>query len=78
MTTLSDVRRYMRDHGRVTAPALAIGLGTTADNARALLEFWRDRRRVRVVEAPCGHCRTAACACGSAVVMPEVYEWIEA
>ncbi len=73
---LGDLRRYMEVHRRCTAEAIAAGLGTTADHARALLDFWRAKGRVRLaVDACAGSCGGGSC-CGSSVALPEVYEWI--
>ncbi|MGQ3674503.1 FeoC-like transcriptional regulator [Xanthobacter sp. TB0139] len=81
MATLSDVKRYMRQHHRASLQDLAIGLSTTQDAAKALLEMWRSKKRVRSIAANCGsNCgksRWGGCNCASAALPPEIYEWIE-
>ncbi|MFA5120448.1 FeoC-like transcriptional regulator [Zavarzinia sp.] len=72
---LGDLRRYMEAHRRGTAESIAAGLGTTADHARALLDFWRAKQRVRLVPDACGGSCGGTC-CGSSAALPEVYEWI--
>ena len=79
MTTLSAVKRYMEDHRRASVEDLAIGLSTTPDNARSLIEMWRAKERARFVESACGSCGKAAfggCSCGEAAVRRDVYEWV--
>ncbi len=80
MTTLSDVKRYMQDHHRVTVDQLALGVSTTPDNARSLLEMWRAKNRVRFIPSSCGSCgkgKWGGCNCSVATIDPEVYEWVE-
>jgi hypothetical protein len=79
VTTLAAVKRYLESHGRATVPELAIGLGTTPDNARSLLEIWRAKQRVRVVPGGCGPCGKGlfgGCSCAMAAMAADVYEWV--
>lgn len=80
MTTLSAVKHYMEDRRRTTVNDLAIGLSTTPDNARALLEMWRAKERVRLIPGACGTCGKGplgGCSCGTAAVAADVYEWVK-
>ncbi|MFG1480560.1 FeoC-like transcriptional regulator [Xanthobacter sp. V4C-4] len=79
MTTLSAVKAYMRDHHRTTVRDLAVGLSTTPDTARSLLEMWRAKDRVRFIPTSCGTCGKGplgGCACPMASETPEIYEWV--
>lgn len=79
MTTLSAVKTYMQDHHRTTVGDLAVGLSTTPDNARSLLEMWRAKSRVRFIPSACGSCGKGpfgGCSCPMAAIVPEIYEWV--
>lgn len=79
MTTLSAVKTYMQSHHRATVNDLAIGLSTTPDNARSLLEMWRAKARVRFIPSACGTCGKGplgGCSCPAASVVPDIYEWV--
>lgn len=79
MTTLSAVKSYMQDHHRTTVHDLAVGLDTTADNARSLLEMWRSKQRVRFIPSACGSCGKGpfgGCSCPMATLVPDLYEWL--
>ena len=73
MTTLFAVKRYMQDRGRVTVPELAIGLDTTPDHVRGLLEMWRAKQRVRLIPGSCGSCGKGlfgGCDCAASALVP--------
>ncbi|WP_035693204.1 FeoC-like transcriptional regulator [Azospirillum halopraeferens] len=75
MATLSDVRRYLSERHRASLADIAPGVGTTADAARALLDHWAARGRVRHLTAACdGRCGKSCCD-GSAYA--EIYEWVD-
>lgn len=78
MTTLSAVKAYMRDRGRAAVHDLAVGLSTTPDNARTLLEIWRTKDKVRCISGSCGPCGKGplGCSCSMAGAAPEIYEWV--
>lgn len=79
MTTLSAVKLYMQDRGRATVDDLAVGLATTPDNARSLLEMWRAKERVRFIPSACSACGKGAfggCRCPMAALVPDTYEWL--
>ncbi len=75
MATLSDVRRFLRDHHRASLAEIALGVGSAPDATRALLDIWLEKQRVRRIVAPCaGSCGQSCC---SETTMTETYEWIE-
>lgn len=79
MTTLSAVKHYMEDHSRATVTDLAVGLETTPDTARSLLEMWRSKKKVRLIPGACGSCGKGpfgGCSCPAAAMVPDVYEWV--
>jgi hypothetical protein len=80
MATLSAVKNFMERHHRASVRELALGLGTTPDVARTLLEMWRSKKKVRRlvgVCAACGRAGTAGCVCAGGADMSDVYEWVE-
>lgn len=80
MTTLSAVKAYLELHGRSALPDIALGLATTPDNARHLLEIWRAKDRVRLIPAQCGSCGKGpfgGCDCDLAALVSDAYEWID-
>jgi len=79
MTTLSAVKHYLEDHNRTTVEELARNLDTTPDNARVLLDMWREKKKIRLIPSRCGSCGKGAlaCACPEAARIPDIYEWIE-
>ncbi|MGE4373549.1 MAG: FeoC-like transcriptional regulator [Xanthobacter sp.] len=81
MATLSDVKRYMRQHHRASVHDLAIGLSTTQDAAKALLEMWRSKNKARFIDTTCGgscgKSKWGGCNCAMAMLTPEIYEWVE-
>lgn len=81
MATLSTVKAFMERHHRASVRELAIGLGTTPDVARTLLEMWRTKKKVRRLVSACAVCGmagTPGCVCAGGVDVSEVYEWVEA
>lgn len=81
MTTLSDVKRYMQSRRRASLSDIAVGLGTTPDNARHLLEMWQAKNKVRLIacadgHGSCGKGASGGCACGTATILADVYEWL--
>ena len=76
MATLSSVKHYLEARSRASLEDIAIGLETSPEAARALLDRWLEKNRVRRIEAcgPCGH-KAGSCSCGHAATI-EVYEWI--
>ncbi|WP_334175387.1 FeoC-like transcriptional regulator [Pseudoxanthobacter sp.] len=75
MATLSDVKAYLRQRGRASEGDIAIALDTSAENARALLEMWQGKQRVRLVTAACGTCGSHICSC-AATPAHSIWEWI--
>lgn len=81
MTTLSAIKRYMESHPRVSLGDLVVALDTTPDAARAMLEIWRAKNRVRLVPESCGSCGKPAlggCNCPENALLGEIYEWAPA
>lgn len=81
MTTLTEVKHYMQSRRRASVTDIAIGLSTTPDNARALLEMWRAKDRVRFIPAACGSgsCGKGplgGCSCSASAFSSDVYEWL--
>lgn len=76
MATLSSVKTYLEARSRASLEDIALGVATTPDAARALLERWLAKDRVRRIEGcgPCGH-KAGSCGCGHAAPV-EIYEWI--
>lgn len=71
----------MEKYRRASVRELAVGLGTTPDMARTLLEMWRTKKKVRRLVGPCAVCGmagTPGCVCAGGVDVSEVYEWIAA
>lgn len=75
MATPSDLRSYLSGRGRASLADIAIGLDTSPDAARALLDVWETKQRVRRVGADCGKGCGGAC-CGGDPAIAEVYEWV--
>lgn len=77
MTSPSEVKAYLKERRRASLGEIAIHFDTTADAAKALVEIWLAKARVRKVEAEAGACATTCvkgcCDPGQAA---EVYEWV--
>jgi len=71
---LSEIKRYLMKHNRVTLDDLAVHFDTEPDAMRGMLEQWIRKGRVLKSElrASCGK-TCAGCFCDSTV---EIYEWI--
>lgn len=76
MATLLEIKSYMSDRKRASLYDIAIGLGTSTEAAKALLEVWAGKRRVRQVPSDCGGTCGKSC-CDSKNPASEVYEWID-
>lgn len=82
MTTLAEVKRYMLSRRRASLGDIAVGLATTPDVARHLLEMWQAKQKVRVIPAAAGGhgscCKSGSggCSCASAAFAGDVYEWL--
>ncbi|MGQ9365309.1 FeoC-like transcriptional regulator [Azospirillum sp. ST 5-10] len=74
MATLSDVRTFLSARHRASLAEIALGVDSSADATRALLDHWAAKARVRRVEEACGG-RCGKSCCGDATAA-EVYEWI--
>jgi hypothetical protein len=80
MTTLSAVKRFMESRHRASVSEVAIGLDTTPDVARSLLEMWRTKKKARRLVSICASCGSAAsgaCSCPGGADVTDVYEWVE-
>lgn len=77
MATLSSVKSYLEARSRASLTDIALGVATTPEAARALLERWQVKNRVRLVEAACGSCGHGpfGCTCSHAAPV-EIWEWI--
>ena len=72
---LAEVRDYLAKRGRAPLTDLAARFDVDADAARAMLEHWIRKGRLRRIDAGGGACG-GCCSC--AEKLPEVYEWVEA
>lgn len=81
MTTLSAVKGYLQAHRRATLLDISIALEAQPEAVHGLLEIWRGKNRVRLLEPACGGCgksRFGGCNCGDAhLLAPEIWEWTE-
>jgi hypothetical protein len=80
MATLSAVKLFMERRGRASVSEVAVGLDTTPDVARSLLEMWRGKKKARLVIgicSACGKASTFGCACAGGADVADVYEWVE-
>jgi len=81
MTTLSAVKSYMEKRHRASVAEIAIGLDTTPEVVRSLLEMWRMKKKVRHLTsicATCGKAGTIGCACAAGAELGDIYEWVDA
>lgn len=71
---LSEVRNYLKTHGRASLADLSAHLGSDPDALRGMLQKWIAKGRVRKLlrETDLG----GGC-CGCSRQSPEVYEWRE-
>jgi len=70
---MSEIKRYLAEHGRVTLGDLAVRFDTDPDGMRGMLDQWARKGRVRRLAAE-GPCARGCCNCRCGAV--EVYEWI--
>jgi putative ferrous iron transport protein C len=69
---LSDIRSYLRQHGRAAVQDLAVHFHSDADAIRGMLGEWEKRGKVR--RLPSGTACAGGCnKCDPASV--EIYEW---
>ena len=68
---LSDLRTYLRDHGRASLPVMARHFGTDAEVVRGMLDVWVRKGAVRLCP-PAGHC-DGCTACHTRC--DAIYEW---
>ncbi|CAK0760780.1 putative ferrous iron transport protein C [Azospirillaceae bacterium] len=84
MATLFDVKGYLSERGKAPLTDIALRFDTSVDAARALVDVWIAKNRVRRVDIDatehmdCGAkaCAKASCCSGNPQNL-EVYEWIE-
>lgn len=75
MATLMDVKSYLSGRGRASLSDISIGLDTTVDAAKALLDVWIKKARVRQIPSDCGSSCGKSC-CDSKNSHAEVFEWL--
>ncbi|MDK9720000.1 MAG: FeoC-like transcriptional regulator [Rhodospirillales bacterium] len=76
MATLMDVKSYLSERKRASLSDIAVGLGTTADAAKALLDVWIEKARIRRLLSDCGGTCNKSC-CETKGGGADVYEWID-
>ena len=69
---LSEIRNYLKEHGRAAVYDLAQAFDAETDAIRGMLSEWERRGKVRRLPGgtPCGG---GCCKCDPASV--EIYEW---
>lgn len=71
---LTELREYLRQHGRVTLNQLVVHFHSDGDAMRGMLKVWISKGKLRQVSTPAS-CGTSCCKCDP--MLTEIYEWQE-